>query len=322
MDIEDTSKATLHASVEAVQRFCAMPFGISSHWGLYALLGRGEWVMHNEHIPVEEYERLVPQFNPAAFDAEAWGDIIAASGARAFMITAKHHDGFCLYDSSVTAYKVTNTPFGRDPLAELAAACQRRGIALHIYYSLLDWHHPAYRTDWPAYVAYYQEQVRELCTNYGELGGLLFDGYWPKFPLGEDAQYFLPGGAWDLAGTYDLIHSLQPGAMIVNNHHVLPLQGEDYQAFELDLPGENTVGFNCTEIGTKPLATWFTVNRGWAYMREQQEVKPVGELVRFITQSAARNAKCWLNIGPCVDGSILPEEADRLRELGLQAISR
>ena len=186
--VEDTGGAALQAAPEGVARFCAMGLGLTVHWGLYALIGRGEWVMHQEHIPVQDYEKLVEQFNPTRFDAEAWATLMAEIGARAFVITTKHHDGFCMYDTALTEYKVTNTPFGRDPIAELAEACRRRNIPLHFYYSLLDWHHPDYRSDWPAYVAYYQGQVRELCTKYGEVGGFAFDGYWPRFNHGPDTE--------------------------------------------------------------------------------------------------------------------------------------
>jgi len=318
MLIEDTSHAQLQASPAGVQQFLSMPFGLSVHWGLYALLGRGEWVMHLEHIPVQDYEQLVARFNPAGFDARAWAELIDEIGASALLITTKHHDGFCMYDSALTDYKVTRTPFGRDPIAELAEACQQRGIALHFYYSLLDWHHPDYRSNWSAYIAYYQGQVRELCTNYGPLGGFLFDGYWPRNPFGDPSQ----GGEWDLAGTYDLIHSLQPQAMIVNNHHVLPLQGEDYQIWELDWPGENSAGFNTTEVGSLPLATWFNVNRGWAYYTGEQRVRPVDQLSSYLAGSVQRNARCWLNVGPTSNGEILAEEIAVLRQLGYPRASR
>jgi alpha-L-fucosidase len=315
MDIEDTSNARLQATPEGVQRFRDMRFGLSVHWGLYALIGQGEWVMHQAQIPVSEYEQLVERFNPTLFDAQAWIDLAVEAGAQAFLITSKHHDGFCMYDTALSDYKITNTPFGRDPIAELAEACHQHGVALHFYYSLLDWHHPAYRSDWPAYVDYYQGQVRELCTQYGLLGGMLFDGYWPRTPFTAETGYFRPGGSWDLAGTYDLIHSPQPDAMVVNNHHVLPLKGEDYQAFELDMPGENTTGFNTTEVGDLPLATWFNVNRGWSYFEDEQQVKSADRLLGYLTGSAERGARCWLNVGPTSLGDILPEEATELRKL-------
>jgi alpha-L-fucosidase len=316
LPIEKTDHARLQASPEGVRQFSTMTFGLSIHWGLYALLGRGEWVMHQEHIPTAEYEKLAGQFNPTGFDAQAWIDLAAEAGAQAFLITTKHHDGFCMYDTALTDYKVTRTPFGRDPIGELAEACHRRGVRLHFYYSLLDWHHPDYRANWTGYVEYYQGQLRELCTKYGELGGVLFDGYWPRFDFTPDTEYFKPGGAWDLAGTYDLIHSLQPGAMVVNNHHVLPLKGEDYQVWELDLPGENTAGFNTTEIGSLPRATWFNVNEGWSYFKkDRRAVKPADQLIKYLADSSTRSAVCWLNVGPTPEGTILGEEAAALRPI-------
>ena len=313
--IEDTSQAKLQATSEGVQRLLTMTYSVTVHWGLYALIGRGEWAMHQEQIPIGEYEKLVDQFNPVNFSASDWVALVADAGAEALLITSKHHDGFCMFDSQLTDYKITSAPFGRDPIGELAEACHARGIALHFYYSLLDWHHPAYRANWPAYRQYYQGQVRELCTRYGELGGVLFDGYWPRFEAAPETEYFLAGGAWDLAGTYDLIHTLQPQAMVVNNHHVLPLQGEDYQVFELDMPGENTVGFNTTDVGALPLVTWFNVNQGWSYFKEQK-VKPAEELISFLARSTERNAKCFLNVGPTPAGEILAEECAELRKVG------
>ena len=312
---EDTSSARLQATPAGVQQFRNLRFGLSVHWGLYALPGRGEWVMHSEQIPIPEYEKLAGQFNPIRFNAQAWAALIAESGARALLITTKHHDGFCMYDTALTNYKITNTPWGRDPIAELAEACHRRDIQLYFYYSLLDWHHPDYRLDWPAYVRYYQGQVREICTKYGELGGVIFDGYWPRYELPPEAAYFRAGGKWDLADTYDLIHSLQPKAMVANNHHVLPLKGEDWQVWELDMPGENTIGFNTTEIGPLPRATWFNLNRGWSYYVGEQQVKASDQVIKQLSESTKRHATYWLNVGPTPAGEILPEEATVLRQV-------
>jgi len=305
--------AKLQASPEGVQAFLETGIGLSVHWGLYSLLGRSEWAMHNESISMPAYEGLFDQFNPVQFDADEWADLMVDIGATAFVITSKHHDGFCLYDSALTDYKSTKTPFGRDPLAELAEACQKSGISLHFYYSLLDWHHPDYLNDWPAYVAYYQGQVRELCTDFGPIGGILFDGYWPRHHFERSNGYFRPGGEWDLAGTYDLIHSLQPQAMVTNNHHVLPLAGEDYQVWELDLPGENTIGFNTTDMGELPRASWFNVNIGWSFRYEHRDPKSSQTLAALATKAAALQASCWMNVGPTPEGIILPEDADALR---------
>jgi alpha-L-fucosidase len=311
--IEETGQARLQASLAGVQSFLSMGLGLSVHWGLYSILGRNEWAMDVEHISMPAYEGLVSRFNPTRFDADAWADLMAEIGAKAFIITSKHHDGFCLFDSALTDYTAVHSPFGRDPLSELVQACRKRGSAVYFYYSLLDWHHPAYLNDWPAYVAYYQGQLRELCSNYGPLGGILFDGYWPHFDYTRERGHFRAGGSWDLAGTYDLIHELQPQAMVTNNHHVLPLKGEDYQVWELDLPGENSIGFNTTEIGELPRATWFNVNTGWSFRYQERAVKSPQTLAAYVTKSASRLAACWLNVGPTPEGEILAEDAEALR---------
>jgi len=314
--VEDTSACKLQASADGVQAYVNARFGMSVHWGLYALEGRGEWVMHHERIPFDEYRKRVDVFNPVRFDAEQWGDLMLAAGQKCLCITSKHHDGFCMFDSALTDFKVTNTPFGRDPIAELADALHARGLSLHFYYSLLDWTRPSYRSDWPSYVEYYQAQLRELLTNYGKIDGILFDGYWPRFRFTEDDAHFAPGGAWDLAGTYDLIHELQPGAVVTNNHHVLPIKGEDYQVWELDMPGENTIGFNTEEIGELPRAVWWNLNAYWAYYQDKSEVKPPHLLLRHFLNAARHDATFVLNVGPTDLGEILPEEQDVLRRIG------
>ena len=211
--IEDTGTAKLQATQAGLARFLEGQFGLSVHWGLYSLNGRGEWVYYNERIPLDVYRQRLDRFNPVRFDAEEWADLMVEAGQKLFFITTKHHDGFCLWDTPSTDWKITNTPFRRDVISELAIALRDRGIALHFYYSILDWTRPEYRSDWPAYVAYYQGHIRELCTRFGPIGGILFDGYWPRatFETADEQAYFPPRGRWDLAGTYDLIHSLQPG---------------------------------------------------------------------------------------------------------------
>jgi len=315
--VEDTSRCKLQASPEGVKAFVEDAFGLCAHWGLYSINGRGEWVLWQERIPFEVYRRRLEEFNPTRFNAEEWADLVLESGQRFLVITSKHHDGFCLWDTALTDWKVTNTPFGRDALAELAPALRDRGLKLHFYYSLLDWTHPTYRADWPAYVAYYQGQVRELCTNFGEIGGIIFDGYWPRHKCeGEEAEWFAPRGEWDLGGTYDLIHTLQPHAVVSNNTHVLPLPGEDCQVWELDLPGENTAGFNTTEIGDRAKAVWWNVNVGWAYAPRTHAVKSADTLLDTLGRVKQAGAVFFLNVGPRPFGDIHPEEQRVLREIG------
>jgi len=315
--VEDTGKAKLQASGDGLADFLACRYGLSVHWGLYALLGRGEWVMHHEQIPLKTYRKLMARFDPTRFCAEEWADLILESGQKFLLITSKHHDGFCMFDTDLTDFKVTATPFGRDVIGELARALRDRGLRLHFYYSLLDWTHPAYRRDWPAYVAYYQGQLRELLTRYAPVAGILFDGYWPRYERPAEEFHFLPAGPWDLAGTYDLIHQLAPGAVIANNTHVPPLKGEDYQVWELDLPGENTVGFNTTEVGDRPTAVWWNLNSGWAYAPRAHRVKTPDEILRSMSAAYAKGASAFLlNVGPRPFGDIHPEEQQALRAIG------
>ncbi|MBE2268027.1 MAG: alpha-L-fucosidase, partial [Anaerolinea sp.] len=247
-----------------------------------------------------------------------WGDLLLEAKLNFLFITSKHHDGFCLWDSQLTDFKVTNTPFQRDIIAELAQALRERGIGLHFYYSLVDWTHSAYRTDWSAYVAYYQSQIRELCTQYGQIAGFVFDGYWPRQEFeGDEIVYFSPRGLWDLAGTYQIIHQLQPQAVICNNTHILPLPGEDYQVWELDLPGENTIGFNTDQRGDKSAASWFNLNGGWSYSPRQHRVMTPHQLMDHYRRVRAANAVFMLNVGPRPFGDIHPEEQTVLRQFGL-----
>jgi alpha-L-fucosidase len=314
--VEKVEHAT-QATPEGVRTFVESRYGLSVHWGLYSLNGRGEWVYFNERIPWDVYHQRLYEFNPVRFNAEEWADLLLEAGMKFMYITTKHHDGFCLWDTALTNWKITNTPFKRDVIAELAKAFKDRGLKLCYYYSLLDWTHPAYRNDWPAYVNYYQGQLRELLTNYGEIGSVVFDGYWPRATFqGDEQEYFPPRGAWDLQGTYNLIHELQPGAVVINNTHVLPLPGEDCQIWELDMPGENTIGFNTTEVGDRAKAVWWNLNTGWAYAPKLHNVKSAETIIASMRKAHSRDAVFVLNVGPRPFGDIHPEEQQVLRQIG------
>jgi alpha-L-fucosidase len=191
---------------------------------------------------------------------------------------------------------------------------------LSFYYSQLDWHHPDYfprgRTghaagrpesgDWNKYLDYQDAQLRELLTNYGEIGGIWFDGWWDK-----------PDANWRLDRTYQLIHSLQPQTLVGNNHHQLPKPGEDIQMFEKDLPGKNTAGFNAeARIGDLPLETAETINTSWGYNASDHNFKSTRDLVQYLVRAAGNNANFLLNIGPRPDGTIPPEFVERLHQMG------
>jgi alpha-L-fucosidase len=312
------------ASEKGITWFQDARFGMFIHWGLYALIGRGEWVMHNERIPAPEYEKLAPQFNPVQFDAREWVKLAADAGQKYMVITSRHHDGFSMYDTKLSDYKITNTPFRRDPLAELAEACTKNGeVKLGFYVSLLDWHHPAYRfraesgLAWEDYLGFLHGQVRELCSHYGEVCAFWFDGDWPRHALTEENAYFAAGGSFEYEQLYGIIRELQPDAVIHNNRHEKPLPGEDVQGFEQDLPGANTAGFNTTEIYDLPIEVCMTINDNWGIHFADHNHKSARRLLHNLVRSASAGGNYLLNVGPTAEGTILPEHARRLREMGM-----
>jgi alpha-L-fucosidase len=295
-------------------------FGMFIHWGVYSQLGEGEWVMQNRGITVDHYEWLASAFNPVKFDAREWVTLAKRAGVRYITITSRHHDGFSMFATKATRYNIVDwTPFHRDPLKELADECRRQGLKLFFYYSQLDWHHPDYwprggtgratgrpeSGDWNRYLDFMDQQLTELLTNYGQIGGIWFDGMWDK-----------PDAEWRLDRTYALIHRLQPAALIVPNHHKAPLPGEDVQTFEQDLPGANTAGFNTTSIGALPLETSLTMNESWGFNITDRKFKSVRDIIGYLVRAAGQDANLLLNIGPRPDGTIQPEAVARLDSLG------
>jgi len=297
-------------------------FGMFVHWGLYSLLGRGEWVMHTENIPAHEYEQLAKRFNPTRFNADEWVMAAIDAGMRYMVVTSRHHDGFSMFDTRLSNYKVTLTPFARDPLRELADACaRRREIKLGFYVSTLDWHHPAYRNRkesgqaWSDYVAFLHGQVRELCAEYGEVGCIWLDGDWPR-EADLHPAHFRPAGKLEYERLYAMIHSLQPSAVILNNRHAKPLPGEDAQGFERDLPGQNYFGQNTTEVSELPFETCQTINDSWGYTATDDNHKSPARLAHLLARAAGAGANLLLNAGPAADGALLPAHTRRLQALG------
>ncbi len=311
------------ASQHGLDHFQDIRFGMFIHWGLYSIIAKQEWVMHTDRIPVSEYEKLVPQFNPVKFNADEWVSIAADAGQKYMVITSRHHDGFSMYNTALSDYKVTNTPFKRDPIQELADAIARRNdVQLGFYSSLLDWHHPAYRFRkesgpvWSDYLAFLHGQVRELCTNFDEIACVWFDGDWPRHAIDESNAYFEAGGSFEYNQLYDLIHTLQPNAVVINNRHEDPLPGEDIQGFEQDLPGVNTAGFNTTTISPLPLEVCMTINDHWGYSAADANTKSTRHLVHLLVRSASVGGNYLLNVGPTALGEIVPTHAARLRGVG------
>ncbi|MFQ5741610.1 MAG: alpha-L-fucosidase, partial [Acidobacteriota bacterium] len=307
-------------NLKAREWFQNAKFGLFVHWGVYSVLGRGEWVMQVEKKSIQEYERLPGLFNPLKFDPAQWVSLVKEAGMKYITITSKHHDGFAMWQTHQNKWNIVDsTPYGKDVLKMLAAECRKQGIKLFFYHSQLDWHHPDYfprgRTgqhslrpdegDWSRYLDFMDAQLTELLTGYGPIGGIWFDGMWDK----KEAD-------WRLQKTYDLIHRLQPAAVIGSNHHMAPFPGEDFQMFEKDLPGQNTAGFNQTQISELPLESADTINRSWGYNAGDQHFKSVKELIHFLVRAAGANANFLLNVGPKPDGTIQPEFAQRLRAMG------
>lgn len=312
---------------EEVQRsqreFAADRFGIFLHWGIYAMYAQGEWYL-NSGIDEKEYAKAAGGFYPAAFNADEWVQAIKSSGARYITFTSRHHDGFSMFRTSTGDYNIVDgTPFGRDVLKELADACGRHGLKLHLYYSHLDWRREDYplgrtgrltgrdttRQDWQQYRAFMDTQLTELLTNYGPVRAIWFDGYWDH---DSDTVPF----DWELESQYALVHSLQPGCMVANNHHENVLPGEDIQIFERDVPGENYAGYSAQALASLPKETCQTMNGMWGYKVKDTDYKSVDELIHLLVRCAGMGANLLLNIGPQPDGRLPQQSLDRLKGIG------
>jgi alpha-L-fucosidase len=314
------------ANLEAREWFQDAKFGLFIHWGVYSTMAGGgdhgiaEWIMNKKEIPVKQYEMLPTFFNPTQFDPAEWVAMVKDAGMKYISITSKHHDGFAMYDSKISDYNIVDgTPYGKDVLGVLKEECDKQGIKLFFYYSQLDWHHPDYfplgRTgkktgreesgNWDTYIDYMNAQLTELLTQYGDIGGIWFDGMWDK-----------PEAPWRLDETYALIHELQDQALVGSNHHKLPYPGEDFQMFERDLPGENTMNFNNTDIGELPLEMCETMNGSWGYNIKDIEFKSTLTLLHTLVKAAGKNTNFLMNTGPMPNGKIQPSNVQTMKEMG------
>jgi len=309
--------------LESRQQFADDRFGIFLHWGIYSMFGQGEWYL-NYGPKADEYMKAAKGFYPADFNAAEWVAAIKDAGARYICITSRHHDGFSMFHTAENDYNIVDgTPFKRDILKELSDECQKQGIALHLYYSHLDWvrdDYPQGRTghdtgrdaskaDWDSYYSFMNRQLTELLTNYGPIRAIWFDGWWDH---DEDSTPF----NWHLPEQYGLIHRLQPSCMVANNHHQSPFEGEDIQIFERDLPGENTAGLSGQEVSRLPLETCNTMNGMWGYKLLDQNYKDSRTLIRYLVKAAGMGANLLLNIGPQPNGELPATALSRLKEMG------
>ena len=310
-------------NLKSRKEFAEDRFGIFIHWGIYSMFGQGEWYL-NYGPKADEYAKAAKGFFPADFNAAEWVKAIKDSGAKYICFTTRHHDGFSMFHTGQSDYNIVDsTPFGRDVLKELAEECEKQGIALHLYYSHIDWTRPDYpagRTglttgkkpedaDWNSYYNFMNSQLTELLTNYGPIRAIWFDGWWDH---DEDPKPF----DWHLDDQYNLVHSLQPGCLIGNNHHENTFPGEDIQIFERDVPGENTEGYSSQDISNLPLETCNTMNGMWGYKIEDQNYKDEKTLIRYLIKTAGQGANLLLNIGPQPNGELPQAAIERLKKIG------
>ncbi len=300
-------------------------FGMFIHWGLYAELGRGEWVMNREKIPVADYEKLAAKFNPVKFDADRWVQIAKRAGMKYIVVTSKHHDGFAMFGSKVTPYNIVDaTPFKRDPLKELAAACQKQGIRLGFYYShAQDWHYPGgaiNRGAWdPAqkgdFDTYFRKkalpQIRELLTGYGPVAELWCDT--PKNMTPEKARELIR-----------LVRRLQPSTAV--NSRIL-YSGRKIprltpaQLDELRDIGVDFLSYGDRQIPARPFPGWhwetcMTLNRSWGYRADDHDWKSPATVIRMLVEVTSKGGAFLLNVGPTAEGVIQPEAVAILARVG------
>ena len=271
-------------------------FGMFIHFGLYSVLGRHEWAMEEEGIPVAEYQQLAKVFNPKPHAARAWAGLAKQAGMRYMVMTTKHHEGFCNFDTKLTNYCAPKQAAGRDLVAEYYQAARTEGMHVGFYYSLMDWHHPdgaRCANDEAArrrFVDYIHGQVHELCSNYGKLDILWYDVAWPLSPDG-----------WESIKLNKMVRQLQPD-ILINNRAKIP---EDFTT-----PEQHIQAF------AEPWESCMTMNDSWGYQRADDDWKSPKTVVRNLVTCARGYGNYLLNIGPKPDGSIPDESVEILTNVG------
>lgn len=317
-----------------MQWFTHDRFGMFIHWGLYAIPARGEWVRSTEEIPEEDYIPFFNEFNPKDFDPKKWARLAKQAGMKYAVLTAKHHDGFCLFDSALTDWKVTNTPYGKDIVREYLDAFRAEGIKVGLYYSLLDWHHPDYPAygdrqhpmrnniaykdkpyNFDNYLDYMHGQVRELCTNYGKLDMMWFD-----FSYDD-----LTGEAWRASELVRMVRSLQPDIIIDNR---LEVSGSGFGSIATDEPLEYSgdyvspeqiipqTGFKNSRGRNICWEACITMNDNWGYCAKDKNFKPAEMIIKKLVECVSKNGNMLLNVGPDARGNIPAESVEILEKIG------
>jgi alpha-L-fucosidase len=322
------------ARAKRMRWFLEARFGMFIHWGLYAIPARGEWVRSIERISNKDYQKYFEEFNPEHYDPGTWARLARQAGMKYAVLTAKHHDGFCQFDSRLTDYKSTGTPCGRDLVREYLVAFRAEGLRVGLYYSLLDWHHPDYPAygdrhhpmrenkaykdrpqDFSRYIEYLHGQVRELMSNYGRIDIIWFDFSYDK----------MSGETWKAAELVGMVRSLQPHILIDNrlggsgeNNRNLgsrtpPVYAGDFACPEQIIPPEGLLDEQGQSV---PWEACITLNRNWGYAAADKDFKSPQQVVRALVECVSKNGNMLLNVGPDARGEIPPECVEILTEVG------
>ena len=302
-------------------------FGLFIHWGIYSMAARHEWVKSRERIPDADYQKYFDHFDPDLYDPKEWARCAREAGMKYFVVTTKHHDGFCLWDSKLTDYKATNTPGGRDLIRPMVEAFREEGLKVGFYHSLIDWHHPEFPVDVhhpqrddaefieqtkgrdvSKYAEYLYGQTRELLTEYGPIDILWFDFSYP----GSEYKGMKGKGRddWQSEKLYAMVRELQPG-IIVDDRLDLPGVGdvktpEQYQPREwVTVDGKPVVWEACQ-----------TLNGSWGYDRDNMDWKPVEMLIWMLIDSVSKGGNLLLNVGPTGRGEFDPRARETLKGIG------
>jgi alpha-L-fucosidase len=302
-------------------------FGMFIHWGIYALPARHEWVKNYEKISDADYQKYFEEFNPDLCNPKEWAKMAKEAGMKYVVLTTKHHDGFCLFESKFTDYKSTKTPFGKDIVKEYVEALRAEGLKVGFYYSLLDWHHPDYtldrnhpgssksdsanaainkNRDMSKYREYLKNQVRELLTNYGEISVLWFDFSFP----GKDGK---DRKDWDSEGLLKMVRTLQPGILVNERLDLNDMEG----GWDFDSPEQFKVE-KCPERNGKKIAweTCQTFSGSWGYHRDENTWKSPAQLLELLIESVSKGGNLLLNVGPTARGLFDARAQDRLKSMG------
>lgn len=317
-----------------IKWFTDARFGMFIHWGLYAIPARGEWVRSVERISVEDYQPFFEEFNPVDYDPKAWAKAAKEAGMQYAVLTAKHHDGFCLFDSALTDYKSTNTPAGRDLVREFVEAFRAQGLKVGLYYSLLDWHHPDYphygdanhpmrecekfkgvTHHFDRYLEYLHGQVKELCTQYGKIDLLWFD-----FSYDD-----MTGEKWRATELVNMVRSYQPDVLIDNRLEAsgsgfgslltgdpTPYSG-DFVSPEQIIPPDGIYDCNGKPVVWEACVT---MNNNWGYAQKDLNFKPADMLVKKLVECVSKGGNLLLNVGPDAKGNIPPQSLQILSKIG------